>query len=421
MTRSKAKPEKGIPASEPISPDRGESAENALPDDGDENQAALSFESVPRKRSGKRLIGWLLPALILLAGILSAFFFLKSAEQRLISQIGLPDPTLNPLVRVRTMAFLYGRLDDLKSAPDGSGDALVFTITAGESVPQLTARLAEMGLATDEALLRTYLVYSGIDKKLIPGSYMLSQGMSPLEISRRLGDFNESLIHFTLLPGQRLEEIAALIDVSGFAFSGAEFLQAARDFPPEAHPTGGRSLEGYFLSGSYEIGRTISLSDFLHGFVSAFRQRITPEMEANFAANGLTTAQAVILGSIIAREAMSAEEHARIASVFYNRLRAGMKLESDPTAQYALGWDAGSNSWWKMPLYGSDLGVYSEYNTYVIAGLPAGPICSPSLAVLQAVAAPASTPFYYFRGRCDGSPLHNFAVTYEEHVQNGCQ
>ncbi len=98
-----------------------------------------------------------------------------------------------------------------------------------------------------------------------------------------------------------------------------------------------------------------------------------------------------------------------------------MKIESDPTAQYAIGWDEESKSWWKTPLNGSDLTIYSEYNTYIVLGLPKGPICSPSIEILQAVAFPDQTPYFYFRARCDGSPYHNFAVTYEEHIRNGCQ
>jgi UPF0755 protein len=106
--------------------------------------------------------------------------------------------------------------------------------------------------------------------------------------------------------------------------------------------------------------------------------------------------------------------------VFYNRLRENMRLESDPTAQYALGYILSQNSWWKNPLNLNDLKVNSPYNTYIATGLPPGPICVPSLAALNAVAFPAQTPYYYFRARCDGSGRHNFSATYDEHIQNAC-
>jgi UPF0755 protein len=110
-----------------------------------------------------------------------------------------------------------------------------------------------------------------------------------------------------------------------------------------------------------------------------------------------------------------------IASVFHNRLSAGMKLDTDPTVQYAIGWNSSQDTWWTNPLSSTDLQVDSPFNTYLVPGLPPAPISNPSLAALRAVAFPTDTPFYYFRARCDGSGLHSFAETFEEHVNNGCE
>jgi UPF0755 protein len=148
---------------------------------------------------------------------------------------------------------------------------------------------------------------------------------------------------------------------------------------------------------------------------------LSPEMRAGFARQGLEVYQAVILASIVQREAVKAEEQPTIASVFLNRLAAGMRLETDPTIQYALGFNPATNSWWKSPLAVEDLAIPSPYNTYQNAGLPPGPICSPSLSALQAVAYPAQTPYYFFRARCDGSGLHDFSETFDQHLQSGCQ
>ena len=126
------------------------------------------------------------------------------------------------------------------------------------------------------------------------------------------------------------------------------------------------------------------------------------------------------LASIIQREAIVPEEQPTIASVFINRLVAGMPLETDPTIQYALGFNKGLNTWWKVPLSVDDLVVISPYNTYQNRGLPPGPICNPSLSALQAVANPAQTPYLYFRARCDNSHLHSFSETYQQHLNNGC-
>jgi UPF0755 protein len=97
-----------------------------------------------------------------------------------------------------------------------------------------------------------------------------------------------------------------------------------------------------------------------------------------------------------------------------------MKLDSDPTIQYALGFDAQRNTWWKSPLSADDLQIVSRYNTYIYAGLPPGPIANPAIGALRAVAYPEQTGYFYFRARCDGSGRHLFAATYEEHLQNAC-
>jgi UPF0755 protein len=98
-----------------------------------------------------------------------------------------------------------------------------------------------------------------------------------------------------------------------------------------------------------------------------------------------------------------------------------MNLESDPTVQYALGYNLEQGTWWTNPLSGADLDFDSLYNTYQVPGFPPGPISNPSLNALRAVAFPAQTPYYYFRARCDNSGLHNFAETFEQHLNNGCQ
>jgi UPF0755 protein len=96
-----------------------------------------------------------------------------------------------------------------------------------------------------------------------------------------------------------------------------------------------------------------------------------------------------------------------------------MKLDADPTVQYALGRQL-DGSWWKSPLTLTDLNFPSPYNTYVTSGLPPAPIANPGLASLQAVAQPASSPYYFFRAACDGSGRHVFAETFDQHLQNAC-
>jgi UPF0755 protein len=152
-----------------------------------------------------------------------------------------------------------------------------------------------------------------------------------------------------------------------------------------------------------------------------FNKAVTPKMRKAFQKNGLSLEQAVILASMVEKEAILPKEGPIIASVFYNRLAAGMKLESDPTVQYAIGYIQGSETWWKNPLSLSDLQVDSGYNTYQNSGLPPAPICNPGLSALNSVAFPASTNYYYFRATCDLSGKHSFSTSFEEHLKNACQ
>ena len=98
-----------------------------------------------------------------------------------------------------------------------------------------------------------------------------------------------------------------------------------------------------------------------------------------------------------------------------------MKLDSDPTTQYAIGYNEIQGTWWTNPLSWEDLKIDSPYNTYIYEGLPPNAICNPSKTAILAVINPAETPYYYFRAKCDGSGEHEFAVTYEEHLLNGCE
>jgi len=98
-----------------------------------------------------------------------------------------------------------------------------------------------------------------------------------------------------------------------------------------------------------------------------------------------------------------------------------MKLETDPTVQYALGYSNEWGNWWKTPLKTKDLSVNSPYNTYNVYGLPPTPISNPDLASILAVAYPAESPYFYFRAKCDDSGYHDFSITFEEHLQKECK
>jgi UPF0755 protein len=227
----------------------------------------------------------------------------------------------------------------------------------------------------------------------------------------------------TILPGWRVEEIANSLPSTGLNITSEEFLQAVNQ-QPEGYSFSGclgeKNLEGFLYPSSYVFLREATMNEVLSRVLMDFEVNVTSEMRNGFNSQGLDLCQAVTLASIVEREAMQDDEMPLIASVFYNRLNAGSVLASDPTVQYALGYNQDQHTWWTNPLTFQDLKVDSPYNSYIYSGLPPGPISNPGQAALEAVAFPTQTPYFYFRAACDGSGNHLFAETFEEHVANEC-
>jgi UPF0755 protein len=182
----------------------------------------------------------------------------------------------------------------------------------------------------------------------------------------------------------------------------------------------GASFEGFLFPGEYSLSRELDAPKLISALLDHFQEELTQEIIGGFEQQELSVYEAVSLASIVQREAIVADEMPLIASVFLNRLQAGMSLAADPTVQYALGYNDTQQKWWTNPLSAADLQFDSLYNTYLYPGLPPGPISNPGIQALRAVAFPAQTPYYYFRAVCDGSGKHAFAESYEEHLNNAC-
>jgi UPF0755 protein len=338
--------------------------------------------------------------------------------------------------RIYLSYLLLSQQAILKHPSDVAGIVRPFQVELGESTYAITQRLQDEEFVSDAQALRNYLIYSGKDTSIQAGEYSLSSRMSPIEIAQRLQDATPGEVTFHVLPGWRMEEIAAALPTSGLSFSPEAFMAAAANpgtvdvtlaqFIDQTGRPAGATLEGYFFPDGYRLSRQIDVNTFVNTLLENFRFKIEKPASGDynliqgFENQGLTIYQAAILASIIQREAIIDDEMPQIASVFFNRMAAGMKLDSDPTVQYALGYNPAQNTWWTNPLSLENLSYDSLYNTYLYPGLPPGPIANPSLNALKAVAFPAQTPYYYFRAACDGSGLHAFAVTFEEHQQNAC-
>ena len=179
-------------------------------------------------------------------------------------------------------------------------------------------------------------------------------------------------------------------------------------------------MEGFFFPDTYTLPRATDVTQLLDVIARNFAASLAPDIQNGFAAQNLSVHQAVTLASIVQREAVHIEEAPLIASVYLNRFAIGMKLDADPTIQYALGYQTETGLWWKSPLALADLKVESPFNTYLNKGLPPAPISNPGIEALRAVAFPQPSPYYFFRAACDGSGYHVFAETFEEQLANGC-
>ncbi|HJR82225.1 MAG TPA: endolytic transglycosylase MltG [Anaerolineales bacterium] len=347
-----------------------------------------------------------------------SFLYIPTRASRIYGQ---PAPWLTPLQRVQYSAMLLW-YDGLLTRPlDPSGSEQSFTIETGESVDSIANHLEGVGLIQDAESFRTYLVYSGLDTSIQAGEYQLSTAMSPIAIAHELQDATPDEVTFVVLPGWRIEEIAEALPTSGLSITYDEFLTAART-PPEDFDflNGAETTEGFLYPDSYIFPRETTADELIYELVRNSGLRLSPDIRNGFEKQGLSVYQAVILASMVQREAVHEEEGPWIASVYLNRLRIEMKLDADPTVQYAIGYNILQRTWWTNPLTLLDLQLNSPYNTYIYTGLPPAPISNPGLTALRAVAFPEETTFYFFRAKCDGSGYHEFTETFDEHLQNAC-
>jgi len=368
---------------------------------------------------------------VVLAMILAAVFVLYSRWQGL--RLGLGDlfetdnQALTPLEKIYLETYLSSRAKQL-SDPAGSGvEPVIFMVSPGETADLIAANLAGANLLTDTQLFIRYVRYHGLDSKLEAGEFILDPRQSVPEIAAALTKSEAKDIELLFLEGWRYEEMIGYladidpvdIDPSGFRaivrrqttfdLSQHDFLASLPD---------NVTLEGFLFPDTYRVPADADAAYLVDLMLDNFGHRVTPAMRQSFGIQGLSLREAVTLASIVEREAVLPEERPIIASVFYNRLAQDMKLEADPTTQYALGYQADRDSWWKSPLTLEDLQFDSPYNTYLITGLPPGPIANPSLSSLQAVAEPAQTSFIFFVVDCTAavSGTHDFSATYDEHL-----
>jgi UPF0755 protein len=281
------------------------------------------------------------------------------------------------------------------------------TVPKGAGFASVAKELKQAGVIRSSLHLRLVARLRGLDRKMQVGDYRISSGMVPAQILEKLASGQTDACKFTLPEGYSIYQAAELLHQQGI-FDRDAFLKACSDRSLlNELGINAKTAEGYLFPGTYQIGFHMDEAGLVTEMVRAFRYK-TEGLKPLLETTGMTIEQVVILASIIEREAVSAEEKPLIASVFLNRLRIGMPLQSDPTAIYGAKVFGGT-------VTKQDLQRSSPYNTYRIKGLPPGPIGNPGLEALQAVLQSAKTDYLYFVARKDGT--HQFSRTLAEHNQ----
>lgn len=293
--------------------------------------------------------------------------------------------------------------------PTTSTQEVTVIIPAASSFTIIEEKLAAAGVLRSDLRFRLLAKLMGVSKALHPGEYRFSGRPTPYQVLRQLYRGSSIKHPLTIPEGSNLAQIGAILITEGWT-TDKEFRATVSDpqFLRELgikHP----SLEGYLFPETYFLERgAFNLRAFLATMVAQTRKVLAATGAASgLPAYGLNAHQVLTLASIVEKETGLAAERPLIARVFLNRLRDGMKLQTDPTVIYGI--KAFNGNLTKL-----DLLTPTPYNTYLIPGLPPGPIASPGQAAIQAVMAPATTgDYYYFVSKNDGS--HYFSKSLPEH------
>ncbi len=292
-----------------------------------------------------------------------------------------------------------------------SGDSIVLEIPAGSGTAQIASMLEENQLIKSGFVFRLKSKISGYDGQFKAGTYTFSQEMNMKEVMNIIMSGRSIGETFQLIEGLSINQIAASLEEQGIVDAEA-FLEEAEngDFDyafMKYLPDGPNRLEGFLSPNQYEAPINADAHQIIDIMLNQF-DKVFPEEDYAKAENlGQDVYDIVIVASLIEREVRDDAERPKVASVVYNRLEQGMKLEFCSTVQYILGEP-------QAILSIADTQIESPYNTYLNAGLPPGPICSPGEAAINAALEPADTTYLYFVLKSGDATTHNFSSTYAE-------
>jgi UPF0755 protein len=281
-------------------------------------------------------------------------------------------------------------------------------VPEGASAVAIGALLQDSNLVRFPRLFGLAARWRGTAGDLKAGRYVIPGDASWTEIFEVLERGAVETVPFTVPEGYSVQQVAGVIaDLTGSDPDTVLALMRDSSFIAEAGVPG-PGLEGYLFPETYRVAEGLPPEDIVRLLVGGYHGYWNPERRALLDASGRSEREIVTLASIVEKEARVVAEMPTIAGVYANRLRIGMRLQADPTVQFALGSP-------RSPLLFAHIDSVADnpYNTYTHAGLPPGPIASPGAAALDAALQPADVPYLYFVARNDGS--HEFTRTLRDH------
>lgn len=289
--------------------------------------------------------------------------------------------------------------DQLKPANKGQHTISV-TIPKGSTLDEVATLLKAKHIIKSDWAFTQYVRNKQAADEIKAGAYDLSPSLSSQEIVSIITEGKVATNLFTIVPGQRLDQIKKTFINSGYSRAEVE-----KDFNPalyKNHPSlvdkpVGASLEGYLYPESFQKTSETTPREIIIQSLDEMQKRLTPDLRAAIEAHGLNVFQGITLASIVEQEANTAADRAKVAQVFYTRINKGMKLESDVTAFYGA-FLAGRPA---------SVDFNSPYNTYFHTGVPVGPVSNVSESSLNAVANPATTNYLYFVAGDDGTVYYS--------------
>ena len=276
----------------------------------------------------------------------------------------------------------------------------IFVVRKGQGVREISYNLKQQGLIKDPIVFFIVTKKMGYDKKIEAGDFRLSPSMSTWDIANNLTHGTLD-IWVTIPEGKRAEEVTEILKENVPTFQDSWTQDLATD-------------EGYLFPDTYLIPKDATINLISTMMKDNFQQKF--DSVKNTRTTNLTDQETIILASLVEREAKADTDRPMVASVIYNRIGIGMKLDIDATLQYALGYQADEKRWWKKELTAQDKTINSPYNTYTNPGLPPGPISNPGLASIKAALNPAKTDYLFYISDANG--VNHYAKTMAEHNAN---